>query len=165
MPSERLYSSPRSQNERRNRNLPGLRNYTSTHRSSVTGAMREGFVFILMSTRYDTALSLDPFLYSVYKCMRRPGCSPAAWELSAVASLRLKSWTSLSASPAFCCNFFRVSERSGRRNPPAERNALYQPVRTGCTQAAMQGDRRPARDTTLLILGGNEALSTASAPA
>ena len=56
--------------------------------------------------------------------MRRPGCS-RAWSSRhlQVVSLRLKSWTSLSASFVFffhLCMFFLVSERSGRRKPPAE---------------------------------------------
>ena len=58
--------------------------------------------------------------------MRRPGCSLGAWSSWYLqdVSLHPKSWTSLSAS-FIRFFFFLVSERSGRRKPPAERSALY----------------------------------------
>ena len=56
-------------------------------------------------------------------CMRRPGWYPQAWSSwhLQVVSLHLISWTSLSASFAFCSILPCESERSGRRKPPAER--------------------------------------------
>ena len=67
-------------------------------------------------------------------CMRRLGCfrGPwSSWHLQ-VASLHLKPRTSLSASLIrifFQC--FLVSERSGRRKPPAERSALHTTTYSG----------------------------------
>ena len=57
--------------------------------------------------------------------MRRPGWYPRAWSSwhLHVVSLHLNSWTALSASFTFFSML--VSERSGRREPPAERSALY----------------------------------------
>ena len=104
----------------------------NSSRSSLAGVMCEGFAFISNSIRYSTALSLRPFsMYFVHTCMRRPGCFLGAWSSWRlhVVSLHLKSWTSLSASSAFCS--ILVSERSGWRNPPAERSALYI-IRTAC---------------------------------
>ena len=58
-------------------------------------------------------------------CMRRSGWYPRArssWHLQ-VVSLHLKSWTSPLHSHLVL--FALISERSGRRKPPAERSASY----------------------------------------
>ena len=86
----------------------------------------------------DTALSLRP-CYTVvlvlllvpgtcipyYTRKRRPGCFPGAWNSFASRQFAPKIVASLSASIAFCFKFFLVSDRSGRRKPPAERSVFY----------------------------------------
>ena len=62
-------------------------------------------VFVSTSIRYNPEPSLSPRpFYAFRTCGRRPGCYPEAWSSwhLQVVSLHLKSWTSLSASFAFC---------------------------------------------------------------
>ena len=127
---EHSHSSLRSKNERRNQNLPHQKKYAwyihNHSQSSLAGVIRE-----------DTALleDLSPRPYGAFReCIPCSGCFSSTWSSwhLQVVSLHLKSWTSLSASFGFCCMFFLVSERSGRRKPRAERSALYHRAYMSC---------------------------------
>ena len=79
---------------------------------------------------WETFLNFFAFFVSGTR-MRRSGWYPRARSSQhlQVVTLHLKSWTSPPASFAFCSIFFLVSERGGRRKPPAERSALYTSTR------------------------------------
>ena len=67
-----------------------------------------------ITRRYNTALSLRHF-YVFRTCMRRPGDFLGAWSSSILqaVSLHLRSWTSLSASLAFCFVLYVLNDCSG----------------------------------------------------
>ena len=96
-----------SQNERRNRNLPGLQKTQQLKQQLLAGVMREGFGFISNLNKMQHYSFSRSFFFESRTCMRRPGCCySGAWSswhfVRQVVSLSLKSWTFLSSSFAFC---------------------------------------------------------------
>ena len=88
---------------------PAPQKYNNPH--SIAGVMREGYAFLVDSISIKIQhCSISPSFWllntwhrvSFRACMRRPGCCSGASRHLQVVSLHLKSWTSLSASSAFC---------------------------------------------------------------
>ena len=81
---------------------------------------------IPISIRYNTAF-LCPSDRCMYFVLYMHAVSKLSWstDFLAFASRQLAPKIVDLSSFAFCSIFFLVSERSGRRKPPAERSALY----------------------------------------
>ena len=76
---EYVYNTLRSQNERRNQNLPGLQKYaTINNYSHSAGLTREGLAFSFDLNRIQHCSFLRPF-YVFRTRVRHPGCYPGAW--------------------------------------------------------------------------------------
>ena len=121
-----------SQNERRNRNLPGQPKDTSTHTALVRCAKDFLPLVSVSIIRLTTLLFLAFLFYAIRTCMRRPGCCTGTHELLAFASRQFPpkivdlSVRVIRTFFVLFFLFFLVSKRSGRRKPPpAERSALY----------------------------------------
>ena len=124
---KRLYSVLSSHNERSNRNLPGLQKYSTILYSHSAGVMREGFAFSFDLNKIQFSLSPSSYMYLFSTCMRHPGYYPEAWRLLSW-TMELLAFESRRFAPKvvdLSVRFIRIlSERSGRRKPPAERSAL-----------------------------------------
>ena len=108
----------RSRKERINENLPGRQQYTytTTHRRSLAGVMREDI--------HNTASSLRPF--DVSRAYMHTAAGVSAWSSwhSRAVSLHRNPWTFLSAPFAFCRIPFLLSVRKDRQKQPARRSTL-----------------------------------------